>query len=161
MQVRKRESERKTRVMSPCPPSPCHPIPLPPHSPAKDSRPPSPQLTIAAPAGSLGPTEHEHPIRTHFPPRTMTTSDWPCRSAVLTLFAFAGIGSAAPPSPELLTKPGLFKSLTEPPCSYCSTQNRKNFIRPDDRVVAWLRGDHNGGAIPLRHFLAAPRVIND
>ena len=62
---------------------------------------------------------------------------------------------------ELLAKPGHFKSLTEPPCSYCSTEHRKNFIRPDDRVVAWIRGPHNGGAIPLRHFLAAPRVIND
>jgi hypothetical protein len=55
----------------------------------------------------------------------------------------------------------LFKSLTEPPCSYCSTQNRKNLIRPDDPVLAWLRGAHNGGAFPLRHFIAAPRVIND
>ena len=27
--------------------------------------------------------------------------------------------------------------------------------------MAWIRGAHNGGAIPLRHFLAAPRVIND
>jgi hypothetical protein len=61
----------------------------------------------------------------------------------------------------LIARPGLFTSLTEPPCSYCSTQNRKNLIRPDDRVVAWLRGAHNGGAIPLRHFLASPRVIND
>ena len=68
---------------------------------------------------------------------------------------------AAESSRELLAKPGLFKSLTEPPCSYCSTQNRKNFIRPDDRVIAWVRGAHNGGAIPLRHFLAGPRVIND
>jgi len=62
---------------------------------------------------------------------------------------------------ELLARPGLFKSLTEPPCSYCSTQNRKNLVKPDDRVVAWIRGAHNGGAIPIRHFLAAPRVIND
>jgi len=65
--------------------------------------------------------------------------------------------SAAP----VLARPGLFKSLTEPPCSYCSTQNRKNLIRPDDRVIAWIRGAHNGGAAPLRHFLSAPRVVND
>jgi hypothetical protein len=62
---------------------------------------------------------------------------------------------------EVLAKPGRYKSLTEPPCSYCSTQHRKNFIRQEDRVLAWLRGAHNGGAIPIRHFLAAPRVIND
>ena len=62
---------------------------------------------------------------------------------------------------EVLAKPGLFQSLTEPPCSYCSTQNRKNMVRGDDRVIAWIRGAHNGGAIPLRYFLAGPRVIND
>jgi hypothetical protein len=58
-------------------------------------------------------------------------------------------------------KPGLYHSLTEPPCSYCSTQNRKGLVRNDDLVIAWIRGAHNGGAIPIRHFLAAPRVIND
>ena len=62
---------------------------------------------------------------------------------------------------NLLPKPGLFKSLTEPPCSYASTQNRKGFIRNNDRVIAWVRGAHNGGAIPIRLFLSAPRVIND
>src|SRR5580765_111814 len=62
---------------------------------------------------------------------------------------------------QLLIKPGLYKSLTEPPCSYCSTENRKAFIQPGDRVLAWLRGAHNGGAISIRHFLATPRVIND
>src|SRR6185295_19294774 len=62
---------------------------------------------------------------------------------------------------EVLAKPGLYQSLTEPPCSYCSTQNRKNLVQPDELVIAWIRGAHNGGAIPVRHFLAAPRVIND
>ncbi len=58
-------------------------------------------------------------------------------------------------------QPGRFKSITEPPCSYCSTQHRKGLILGGDRVVTWLRGAHNGGAIPIRHFLAGPRVIND
>ena len=57
--------------------------------------------------------------------------------------------------------PGQFKSITEPPCSYCSTQHRKGLIKGDDRVLAWLRAAHNGGAFPLRHFLAGSRVIND
>ena len=60
-----------------------------------------------------------------------------------------------------LRKPGLFKSLTEPPCSYMSTEHRKGFVRYDDPAVAWIRGPHNGGAIPLRHFLSGPRIIND
>jgi len=79
------------------------------------------------------------------------------------LFVFvAGASVFAADAPrEVLARPGLFKALTEPPCSYCSTENRKNFVRSDDRVVAWIRGAHNGGAIPLRHFLAGPRVVND
>ena len=51
--------------------------------------------------------------------------------------------------------------ITEPPCSYCSTQHIKSLVRGDDRVIAWLRADHNGGAFPIRHFLAGPRVVND
>jgi hypothetical protein len=63
--------------------------------------------------------------------------------------------------PKIIARPGLFKALTEPPCSYCVNENRKGLVRPDDRVIVWIRGAHNGGAIPLRHFIAAPRVIND
>ncbi len=51
--------------------------------------------------------------------------------------------------------------ITEPPCSYCSTQHVKSLVRGDDRVIAWLRANHNGGAFPIRHFLAGPRVVND
>lgn len=77
--------------------------------------------------------------------------------------ALLGIAACVPlfASDSVVAKPSLFKSLTEPPCSYCSTQNKKNLVRPDDQVIAWVRGAHNGGAIPIRHFLAAPRVIND
>ena len=61
----------------------------------------------------------------------------------------------------LLRRPDLFQPLTEPPCSYCSNQDRKHLIDRDDHVIAWIRGAHNGGAIPIRHFLSVPRVIND
>lgn len=61
----------------------------------------------------------------------------------------------------IILKPELFSPLTEPPCSYCSTQHIKGLIRGDDRVIAWIRGAHNGGAVPLRYFLSGPRVIND
>jgi hypothetical protein len=75
----------------------------------------------------------------------------------------AGTGKALTASHGeiVLAKTDQFKSLTEPPCSYCSTQHRKGLIRGDDRVVAWLRASHNGGAVPLRHFLSRTRVIND
>ena len=51
--------------------------------------------------------------------------------------------------------------ITGPPCSYCSTQHVKSLIQGDDRVIAWLRAAHNGGAFPIRLFLAGPRVVND
>jgi hypothetical protein len=92
---------------------------------------------------------------------TMKTSAPRLTLSIALLLGVLLHAGAADVTRELLTKPGLFKPLTEPPCSYCSTQNRKNFIRPDDRVLAWIRGAHNGGAISIRHFLAAPRVIND
>src|SRR5262249_58862078 len=73
-----------------------------------------------------------------------------------------GLGAeAASAEGKLVTRPGLFQSLTEPPCSYCSTENRKGLVGAHDRVLAWIRGAHNGGALPLRFFIAAPRVIND
>jgi hypothetical protein len=65
------------------------------------------------------------------------------------------------PVNSIHAKPGLYQQLTEPPCSYCVNQDRKQLIDPHDPVVAWIRGPHNGGAAPLRHFLAASRVIND
>jgi hypothetical protein len=83
------------------------------------------------------------------------------RIGFLIATALGAVGVRAAPERKVVPKPGLYKPLTEPPCSYCSTQNRKGFVRPNDRVIAWLRGAHNGGAIPVRHFLAAPRVIND
>ena len=51
--------------------------------------------------------------------------------------------------------------ITEPPCSYCSTQHIKSLVLPGDRVIAWLRAAHNGGAFPIRYFLSGPRVVND
>lgn len=67
----------------------------------------------------------------------------------------------AEPVAELVQRASPLPSLTEPPCSYASTQNRKGFTRPGDRAVAWIRGAHNGGAIPIRLFISVPRVIND
>ncbi len=80
---------------------------------------------------------------------------------VLIALAFCLCWAFEDADPKLLPKPGAFHPLIEPPCSYASTQNRKGFVRPDDRVLAWIRGVHNGGAIPIRLFLSGPRVIND
>src|SRR4029453_17844513 len=40
-------------------------------------------------------------------------------------------------------------------------QPRAGELRPDDRVLAWTRGYSDGGAIPMRFFLAPYRVISD
>lgn len=64
-------------------------------------------------------------------------------------------------SPSVIAKPHLYPPLTEPPCSYCVNQNLKNLVLPSDPVLAWIRGAHNGGAMPLRHFIAGSRVVND
>ena len=82
-------------------------------------------------------------------------------TATVALAATFLLAGAADDQDAVVARPGRFAPLTEPPCSYCSTQHRKGLVRDDDRVVAWIRGAHNGGAIPLRHFLAGPRVIND
>ena len=88
---------------------------------------------------------------------------WGVPAALAILGGVATLATTARSAPErkLIPRPGLYKSLTEPPCSYCSTQQRSGLVKADDRVVAWLRAAHNGGAIPIRHFLSAPRVIND
>lgn len=71
------------------------------------------------------------------------------------------VDAGTEPRRKLLIKPGLYLPLREPPCSYCSTEHRKGLVRDDDLVIAWIRGVHNGGVFPVRHFLAGPRVIND
>ena len=82
-------------------------------------------------------------------------------TALASVAVFSVIAAAEEPAPKLVLKPDLFAPLTEPPCSYCSTQHRKRLIDETDLVLAWIRGAHNGGAISVRHFLASPRVIND
>jgi hypothetical protein len=79
---------------------------------------------------------------------------------VATLAAALSLGEE-PHARKLIALPDLFLPLTEPQCSYCSTQHRKGLVDDSDLVLAWIRGAHNGGAIPVRHFLAGPRVIND
>jgi hypothetical protein len=87
-----------------------------------------------------------------------------CFIGLMSLFAGCALQvatEAADVTNNWIIKPHLFEALTEPPCSYVSTENRKGFVKQDDKVIAWLRGPHNGGAIPLRHFLAGPHIIND
>ena len=91
---------------------------------------------------------------------------WRGRTIALLLVGLFGrvaaAGPLAPQEPAAGVVPGPpCGALTEPPCSYVSTQNEKGLVLPTDPALAWIRAKHNGGCVPLRHFLAGPRVIND
>jgi hypothetical protein len=66
-----------------------------------------------------------------------------------------------PKADKIVASSETIEPLVEPPCSYCIEQNEKGFIDSSDRVLAWIRGAHNGGAFPLKYFITGPRVIND
>ena len=59
--------------------------------------------------------------------------------------------------------PTFFKTLVNPQCSHCidESKRRAGELRADDRVLAWIRGKYDGGAVPFRFFLVPYRVISD
>jgi hypothetical protein len=65
--------------------------------------------------------------------------------------------------PVLITNPDAFKTLVNPNCSHCrdEAKRRADELREDDRVLCWIRGYSDGGAIPYRFFLNPYRVISD
>src|SRR5204863_3656385 len=64
---------------------------------------------------------------------------------------------------KTLYKPEFFQTLVDPDCSHCRDEAKRaaGQLRDDDRVLAWIRGDYTGGAIPYRWFLVPYRVIAD
>jgi hypothetical protein len=67
------------------------------------------------------------------------------------------------PAEQSLFRPQMFQTLVDPDCSYCHVESKRaaGLLRADDRVLAWIRGQHDGGAIPYRFFLVPFRVISD
>ena len=65
--------------------------------------------------------------------------------------------------PAVIAQPDSVRTLVNPQCSHCrdEAKRRSADLKPDDRVLAWTRGYSDGGAIPLRFFLNAYRVISD
>ncbi len=65
--------------------------------------------------------------------------------------------------PTLIARPDAFKTLVNPECSHCVDEARRRAgeLRDDDRVLAWIRGYSDGGAVPIRFFLNPYRVISD
>jgi hypothetical protein len=78
------------------------------------------------------------------------------------LAAFAA-GPTDDAGPKTLYRPEMFETLVDPDCSHCIDEARKKagVLRDDDRVLAWIRGEYDGGAIPYRWFLVPYRVISD
>lgn len=64
---------------------------------------------------------------------------------------------------KLLVKPDAHQTLVNPDCSHCvdEAKRRQNELKDDDRVLCWMRGKYDGGAIPVRFFLNPFRVISD
>ncbi len=79
-------------------------------------------------------------------------------TALLTLTACMGFAD-----PPVVDKPDAFKTLINPSCSHCRDEAKRRALelKPEDRVLAWTRGYSDGGAIPIRFFLAPYRVISD
>jgi hypothetical protein len=79
--------------------------------------------------------------------------------------AAAGVCPAGDPpdGPPVVAKPEAFKTLVNPACSHCRDEAKRRAVelKPDDRVLSWTRGYSDGGAIPVRFFLAPYRVISD
>ncbi len=72
-------------------------------------------------------------------------------------------GPADETGPKTLYRPEMFETLVNPDCSHCVDEARRKagVLRDDDRVLAWIRGEYNGGAIPYRWFLVPYRVVSD
>jgi hypothetical protein len=64
---------------------------------------------------------------------------------------------------RLISEPTAFQTLVNPQCSHCrdEAKRRSGELRDDDRVLCWIRGYSDGGAIPIRFFLNPYRVISD
>jgi hypothetical protein len=79
------------------------------------------------------------------------------------LLTFLAAGPDDTSESKALFRPKMFETLVDPDCSHCVDEARKKagLLRADDRVLAWIRGEYNGGAIPLRWFLVPYRVISD
>ncbi|HLN28795.1 MAG TPA: DUF3179 domain-containing (seleno)protein [Gemmataceae bacterium] len=85
-------------------------------------------------------------------------------SAIFILLSACVTVAADPPAvPTTVAKPEAFPTLVNPACSHCRDEAKRRAaeLRAEDRILAWTRGYSEGGAIPIRFFLAPYRVISD
>jgi len=93
----------------------------------------------------------------------VATGGFLMRMVALSLLPLLALSLARADEPRVVAKPDAFPTLVNPNCSHCidEAKRRAAELRDDDPVVCWTRGYSNGGAIPLRFFLAKHRVISD
>lgn len=79
------------------------------------------------------------------------------------MLAALAAGPGDETGPKTAFRPEMFETLVNPSCSHCIDESRRKAgeLRDDDRVLAWIRGKYDGGAIPYRWFLVPYRVISD
>ena len=87
----------------------------------------------------------------------------PSLTLILPLCAASALAGQPNNEPKLIVKPAAFNTLVNPNCSHCidEAKRRSTELRSDDRLLAWIRGYSDGGAIPYRFFLNPYRVISD
>ena len=81
------------------------------------------------------------------------------------MVALCVVAAVAPlaPAQEIVARPDVFPTLVNPMCSHCrdEAKRRAGDLKADDRVLCWIRGYSDGGAIPYRFFLNKYPVISD
>jgi hypothetical protein len=88
-------------------------------------------------------------------------------SVIVVLIAGEAWAAEPPKKPDWIARPEAFETLVHPDCSHCRIEagRRKKDLRADDRVLCWIQvetdGYINDGAVPLRFFLSAHRVLDD
>jgi hypothetical protein len=82
---------------------------------------------------------------------------------LLALVPFALAGPEPAKTPTLVARPDAGRTLVNPQCSHCrdEAKRRAGDLRAEERVLCWIRGYSDGGAIPYRFFLNKYPVISD
>jgi hypothetical protein len=85
------------------------------------------------------------------------------RILLLSVVLLVGRLGIAADGGDVRALPDAYKTLVNPKCSHCKIEatRRAGELRDDDRVLCWIRGYSDGGAIPIRFFLNPYRVISD
>lgn len=84
-----------------------------------------------------------------------------CALAVFGVLSF--LAGARAGDGKVVPRPDLFETLVNPSCSHLvdEVKRRPGELKPDEQVLAWIRGYSEGGGIPYRFFFSKYPVISD